>query len=139
GQGGEDVVDAEEQSLLFEISHQTRKVISPALNLEVLAFHNVVNPNMDFVPTGRPAGDLLAEEKVRMPPKGLPRRDRIMIGYSDQIQPLALELLVEGFGRVIALAAKTVQHRHGSHAGVDSVDVEVTSHILDCIYYVTHL
>jgi hypothetical protein len=89
----------------------------------MLPFSNVVNPNVDFVPTGRPTGNLLANEKVRVPPKTLPRIDRIVIGYSDQIQPQVLELLVEGFGRVIALATKTSQHRHGSHAGVNSVDV----------------
>jgi hypothetical protein len=101
------MVDAEEHPLVLEISHQTRKVIAPALNLYVLAFSNVVNANMDFVPTGRPAGNLLAYEEVRMPSKTLPRRDGIVIGYRDQIQSQALELLVEGFGGVIALTAKT--------------------------------
>jgi hypothetical protein len=101
------VVDAEEHPLFLEISQQTRKVIAPALNLYVLTFSNVVNPHMDFVPTGRPAGNLLTNEEVRIPSKALPRSDRIVIGYGDQIQPQALELFVEGFGRAIALAAKT--------------------------------
>ncbi|MFZ0964524.1 MAG: hypothetical protein WAO35_26975, partial [Terriglobia bacterium] len=40
---------------------------------------------------------------------------------------------------VVALAAKTVQHRHGGHAGVDGVDVEVTSHTPGYISYVTYV
>jgi hypothetical protein len=43
-----------------------------------------------------------------MASQALCRINGIVIGYGDQIQPLALELLVEGFGRVVALAAKTV-------------------------------
>jgi hypothetical protein len=82
----------------------------------MLPFRNVVNAYVDFVLTRRLTGNLLANEEVRVPPKTLPRIDRIVIGYSDQIQPLVLELLVEGFGRVIALPTKMPQHRHGSHA-----------------------
>jgi hypothetical protein len=123
GQSREDVVDAEKHLLLLEISHQAGKVISPALNLYVLPFRNVVNAHVDFVPTGRSTRNLLTHEKVRVPPKTLPSLDRIVIGNRDQIQPQLLELFVEGFGGAIALAAKTSQHRHSRHAGVDGVDV----------------
>ena len=69
GQSREDVVDAEEHLLLLKIGHQARKVISPALNLHVLPFSDVVNAHVDFVPTGRATGNLLAKEEIRMPPK----------------------------------------------------------------------
>jgi hypothetical protein len=82
----------------------------------MLPFHNVVNAYVDFGAAGRLTGNFFANEKVRVPPKTLPRIDRVVIGYSDQIQPQVLELLVEDFGRVIALATKTSHHRHGSHA-----------------------
>ena len=109
--------------LLLKIGNQARKVASPPLNLHMLPFINVVNAHVDFVPTGRVAGDLFADEKVRVLAETLSRIDRIVIGYSDQIQPPVLELLVEDFRGIIALATKTANHRHRSHAGVDSVDV----------------
>ena len=105
----------------------------------MLALTDVVNADMEFVAARRPAGDLFAKKEVRMAPKVLRRINGIVIGYGDQIQPLALELLVEGFRRVVALAAKTVQHRQGGHAGVDGVDVEITSHTPGYISYVTYV
>ena len=137
GESRKDVVQAEEQTLFPEIGHQPGKIVSPALNLGVLALVEVVNADVKFVAAGRPAGDLFTQEKILVPPQALCRINGIVVGNGDQIQPLALELLVEGFGRVVAFAAKTVQHRQGGHAGVDGVHVQVTFHIPGYISYVT--
>ena len=117
------MVDAEEQLLLLKKGHQARKVVSTALDLDMLPLGNVVNTNVEFVTTGRPTGNFLANEKVRVPPKTLSCIDGIVIGYSDQIQPLSLELLVEDLGWVIALATKTSHYGHGSHARMNGVDM----------------
>jgi len=109
------------------------------LNFRVLALVEVVDANVELVAARRPAGDLFTQEEILVPPQALRRVNGIVIGNGDEIQPLALELLVEGFGRVVALAAKTVEDRHRGHAGVDGVDMEITSHIPGYISYVTYV
>ena len=65
GEAGEDVVDAEEEAALGEIHQQCDQIIAALLQLQVLAFGDVVDADVHFGAAGHFAGELFAHEKIR--------------------------------------------------------------------------
>jgi hypothetical protein len=54
--------------------------------------------------------------------------DRVVVGDGYQIHPAPLQRFVDWLRIAIALAANPVEQRHGTHARVPRMDVQVASH-----------
>ncbi len=128
GTSVEDVIHAERQAMLVEIGKQRRHVVAPALQFDVMAFLDIVDAHVQTGSGGSPAGDLFAEEEIRVAAQGLDGVDRIVVGDRHQVHPAPLELVVDVERMVVALAADSVEQGHCAHPGPDGMDVEITPH-----------
>jgi hypothetical protein len=63
------MVYGEEQPLFRQVGKQAYQVIPAAADLAMLAFRQVVDPNVGLRPAWHSAGDLLADKEVRVPAK----------------------------------------------------------------------
>src|SRR5579859_4416248 len=61
---GEDVVHAKEQTTLGEVGQQAYEVVTTPLNLDMLAFGEVVNTDVHSRAARHRAGDLFAQEEI---------------------------------------------------------------------------
>ena len=63
-----------------------------------------------------------------MMPQMLGRIDGVVVGDGNEIHSAPFQSFIDGVGRVVALAAKTVESGYVAHAGVPRMDVEIAPH-----------
>src|SRR5260370_40535931 len=103
GQAGENVIGAEKQVVILQPCEQRFKIVTAALEFDVIPLGDVVNAHVELVAARKDAGDLFAEEKIGAgaqvphPVSGIVLRDRHAIHAG------ALELLVAFLRLVVAL------------------------------------
>jgi hypothetical protein len=100
------VIDAEKEALLAEIHQERYEVAAAPQELWVLAFADVVNPNVDLAAAGHLAGELFADKEIGMTSEHFRGFDRIVIGEGEKIHPSVFQAGVDLVGRAITFAAK---------------------------------
>src|SRR5262249_20837522 len=136
GQAREDVVDAEEDLALGQIHEQGDEIIAAALNLNVVAFADAVNTDMQLGTAGHPDGYFFAEEEVGVTPEGLGDFNRVMVGDGNDGHAQAFQPGVHLERVIVGLPGKPGEARSAEHSGGDGVNVKVAAHgdILRCGY-----
>jgi hypothetical protein len=127
---GEDVVHAKEQTTLGEIGQQAYEVVATPLNLDMLAFGEVVNADMHCGAAWHAAGDLFTQEEIWVTAQSLSGADGIVVGKGDQIHAFALENGVDFRRIVVRFTANALEQGNGAHPRMDGVDVKVAFHRL---------
>src|SRR5260370_41325881 len=94
GQAGENVIGAEKQVVILQPCEQRFKIVTAALEFDVIPLGDVVNAHVELVAARKDAGDLFAEEKIGAGAQVLHRVNGIVIGDGHQIHAQALELFV---------------------------------------------
>ena len=101
----------------------------------MIAFLDSVHADMEARSATGDAGDFLAQEEIGVAAQRFDGIDGIVIGDGDQIHAALFQERVDLMGVVIAFPADPVEQRDGTHAGVDSVDVQIAPHarLYQCI------
>src|SRR5690242_7164649 len=128
GEAREDMIHAEEQTLLREVSEQTYEIVAAALNFEVLTFGDIEDADVHGGAAGHAAGHLFAEKEVRVAAQRFGAADGIMVGERDQAHAPSLENGVDFARIVIGFTADPLQEGEGAHPRVNGMDVQVAFH-----------
>ena len=106
GHTGEDMIDAEEKPFLGEVHQKRHEIGAPLQKLNVLPFADVVDADVHLGAAGHPAGQLFADEEIRMAAQFFGALDRVMIGKREQIHAPALQHAVDFFRIAVTFSAK---------------------------------
>jgi len=106
GDGGENVIDAEEEAALGEVHEERDEIVAALLELLVLAVGDVVHADVNFGATGHFAGEFFADEKIGVLTQLFGAFDGIVIGEREEIHAAALQQGIDVVGIAITFAAK---------------------------------
>ena len=123
GDAGEHVVDAEEDPFLAQVHQQRHQIAAALQQLPVLLFADVVDPDVHFGAARHSAGQLFADEEIRLAAQLFGAFDRVMVGQREQIHPAALQGGVDFLGIAITFAANALYDRGCGRPRVVGVDV----------------
>ncbi len=115
--------------MILQPCEQRFKIVTAALELDVVPLGDVVDAHVELVSAGKDAGDLFAEEEIGAGAQILHRVDGIVIGDGHQVHAEALEFLVNLERLVVAFAAYLSQERDGAHARVPGMDMHIALHM----------
>ena len=96
----------------------------------MLALMEVVNTNVDFGTAGHPARQLLAQEKIRVPPQRFGPFDAVVISECEQVHPAALQNRVDFFGFAVTLTTEFGENGGCAGSGKVRVDMHIALHDL---------
>ena len=128
GQARKQVIDAEQQPLFVQERDQSRQIVATQLQIGVIALLDPVNPHVQMRAMLGNATHFFAEEEIGMMAQGFHRVDGIVIGHRNQVHSAALQRFVDFQRIAIAFAANPLHDRHGTHAGVTGVNMQVAFH-----------
>jgi hypothetical protein len=128
GDGGKNVIDAEEELALAEIHQERDEIVTALLQLLVLAVADVVDADVHFGAAGHFAGELFADKKIGMLAQWFGAFDGIVIGEREKIHAAALQQGINGAGIAITFAAEISDKGGRTGTGEVRVNMQVASH-----------
>jgi hypothetical protein len=102
------------------------------LQLEMLAFGDIVDADVDFVARRHAAGQLFADEEIGVCAKTLGTLDGIVIGEGEEVHAAPREQIVDLLRIVVALATKHSYEGGRASPRVIRVDMQITLHVENC-------
>src|ERR1700739_1882789 len=122
------MVYGEEQPLFGQIGEQAADVISPSVDLDVLALRYVVNPDVCFGAARHAAGHLFANEKVLVATQLFGSADGVMICQGKEIHAALAQHRVNILRGAVAFQEKVAQDSYRQSAREKRMNMKVAFH-----------
>ena len=127
-QGREEVVHAEGDPLLGEMSEEGLGVTAQDGDPLVLRLADVEDAEVDLAAAGQLAGDLLAHEGLRERRDLEGPLDGVVVRERDEVHATPAGLLVDGARIGIALVTEVTEHGQVDGPRPSGVDVQIAAH-----------